>query len=135
MLKKLSAQKLNEIIEAAITEFAHNGREKASMKEIASASGVSVGVLYNYYENKDALYNAALEKCFENLKNVISINTHEAGSLTELFSRLVDTVYSYADEHSAYLPKRKLPSLQESSKHFRQQNTHSSLKGCRKKGK
>lgn len=103
MLKKLSAQKLNEIIEAAITEFAHNGREKASMKEIASASGVSVGVLYNYYENKDALYNAALEKCFENLKNVISINTHEAGSLTELFSRLVDTVYSYADEHSAYL--------------------------------
>ena len=103
MLKKLSAQKLEEIVEAAITEFAHKGREKASMKEIASASGVSVGVLYNYYENKDALYNAALEKCFENLKNVISINIHEAGSITGLFSRLVDTVYSYADEHSDYL--------------------------------
>ena len=103
MLKKLSDEKLNEIIEAAISEFAHNGKEKASMKEIACRCDVSVGVLYNYYENKDALYNAALEKCFNDMKKAISINIHEAGSLNELFDLLIDTVYSYADEHADYL--------------------------------
>lgn len=54
MLKKLTEEKLEEILEAGISEFAEFGLQKAGMNAIARRAGISVGVLYKYYENKDA---------------------------------------------------------------------------------
>ena len=46
MLKKLTEEKLSEILECGISEFAEHGFESASMKTIAQRAGISVGVLY-----------------------------------------------------------------------------------------
>lgn len=56
MLQKLDKNKISEILEAGIHEFASRGFERARMSEIAKSAGVSVGVLYKYYDNKDALF-------------------------------------------------------------------------------
>lgn len=61
MLRKLSEEKLIEILEVGSREFAEKGFDKASMKTIASNAGISVGVLYKYYANKDAFFSACLE--------------------------------------------------------------------------
>lgn len=71
MLKKLSDEKLNEILETGISEFAENGPDKANISAIARKSGVSVGVLYKYYRNKDALFEACLRHCLAELEAVI----------------------------------------------------------------
>ena len=46
MLKRLTEQKLEEILEAGISEFGERGLEQTSMNRIAARAEISVGVLY-----------------------------------------------------------------------------------------
>ncbi len=71
MFKKLTEQEMNTILEAGVAEFAEHGPDKASMHVIAQRSGVSVGVLYKYYENKDAFFEACLRHCLAELDCVL----------------------------------------------------------------
>lgn len=71
MFKKFTEQEMIAILEAGITEFAQNGPDKASMHTIAQRSGVSVGVLYKYYENKGAFFEACLRHCLSELDHVL----------------------------------------------------------------
>ena len=72
MLKKLSEEKINEILETGIVEFAENGPDKANINVIAQKSAVSVGVIYKYYKNKDELFLACLRHCLVTLEDAIS---------------------------------------------------------------
>ena len=56
MHEKLTEAKLAEILEAGIHEFAERGMEKASMASIAGRAGISVGVLYKYYSDKESFF-------------------------------------------------------------------------------
>lgn len=53
----------NKIIEAAIKEFGKGGYDGASLNQICD-SGISKGLLYHNFENKDAIYIACVESCF-----------------------------------------------------------------------
>ena len=46
MLKKLTEEKLDEILEAGISEFAENGLQQTGMNAIAHRAQISVGVQY-----------------------------------------------------------------------------------------
>ncbi len=59
MLKKLSDEKINEILEAGISEFASHGMDRANTNVIAKKAGVSVGVIYKYYNDKEGFFFAA----------------------------------------------------------------------------
>lgn len=56
------------ILESAEGEFARNGYAGASMNDISAAGGLSKGILYHYFETKEALYLACAEDCFAQLK-------------------------------------------------------------------
>jgi TetR/AcrR family transcriptional regulator len=49
------------ILEAAVQEFSSNGLAGARTEQIAEAAGVNKALLYYYFSNKQALYDAALE--------------------------------------------------------------------------
>jgi TetR/AcrR family transcriptional regulator len=49
------------ILEAAVQEFSANGLAGARTEQIAEAAGVNKALLYYYFSNKQALYDAALE--------------------------------------------------------------------------
>ena len=51
-----------KILDAARAGVATEGYAKLSMRQIARAVGCSVGTLYLYYENKDALYAALVDE-------------------------------------------------------------------------
>jgi len=61
MREKLSKQQQEAILDEGIRIFAASGYEKTRMSTIASAAGLSVGVLYRYYANKEALFDACLD--------------------------------------------------------------------------
>lgn len=61
MHEKLTPEQQQEILEAGIRVFANSGYEKARMQDIAAEAKLSVGVLYNYYANKETLFDACLE--------------------------------------------------------------------------
>jgi len=54
----------NKIISAAGKRFAHYGYGKTTMAEIAKDCDMSVGNLYRFYKNKEAIAAAGAEACF-----------------------------------------------------------------------
>ena len=51
------------ILQAAMEEFGTRSYQSASINTICNANGISKGLLYHNYENKDALYLACVERC------------------------------------------------------------------------
>ncbi|WPP48175.1 TetR/AcrR family transcriptional regulator [Catalinimonas niigatensis] len=50
----------NHIIETALELFSRNGYEKTSIREIAKAANISLGLMYNYFKSKEALLETIL---------------------------------------------------------------------------
>lgn len=55
--KNIDEGKKDRIINAALEEFAENGYEKASTNVIVRNAGISRGLLYHYFKDKEELYN------------------------------------------------------------------------------
>ena len=66
--ERLRAASRARIIEHALRLFAEHGYERTSVKMIAEAAGVSQGLLYNYFEGKDALLRAILEASMDDVR-------------------------------------------------------------------
>jgi AcrR family transcriptional regulator len=54
-----------QIVEAATRVFAQKGFRRATTREVAREAGISEGTIYNYFEDKDALLMAILERLNE----------------------------------------------------------------------
>ena len=65
------------ILAAALKEFGEKGYYGASLNTICSA-GISKGLLYHNFENKDAVYLACMERCFARLTEYL--RSQEIGS-------------------------------------------------------
>lgn len=96
MVQVLKEELKNSILEIARAEFIKNGYAKASMRSIAKKSNVSLSNIYNYFENKDAIFEAVVEptKCHldtirENLKTADS-NYLKFDKAAAYFDEIVD---------------------------------------------
>ncbi len=61
MAQFLKDEVKDKIKHSAVDVFTDKGFKKASIKEIAEQAQVTVGNVYRYYKNKDALYSAVIE--------------------------------------------------------------------------
>lgn len=102
MLKKLSEEKINEILETGIVEFAENGPDKANINLIAQKSGVSVGVIYKYYKNKDDLFLACLRHCLVALEDAISDALGGNDKILVRAEKLIRAVQRSAKKQGSY---------------------------------
>ncbi len=55
-------QRKQHILEAAIMKFTENGFDKTSLREIASAAGLTTGAIYHHFKNKDELFYHAVKE-------------------------------------------------------------------------
>jgi TetR/AcrR family transcriptional regulator len=53
-----------QILDAAEAEFAVTGLSAARTEAIAAKTGVTKAMIYYYFQNKEELYRAVLERCF-----------------------------------------------------------------------
>ena len=65
------AQTERRILDAAEALFAERGFEAASLREIARRAGIRQPGLYNYFESKEALYAAVLDRALAPLSEAI----------------------------------------------------------------
>ena len=78
MYKKLTDEQIQIIIDSGIAEFAHEGFVGANLSRIAKSAGVSVGVIYKYYEDKNSLFLACVHYGLETLSEVLNdVISHE----------------------------------------------------------
>lgn len=59
-----------QVLEAASECFRHNGFHGTSMAQISKAAGMSVGHIYHYFENKEAIIAAIVERDLLNLMTI-----------------------------------------------------------------
>ncbi len=63
--RDVSLERKTQILDAALRVFARKGFHKARMDDIAKKAGLSKGLLYWYFESKDALILALVKLLFE----------------------------------------------------------------------
>jgi AcrR family transcriptional regulator len=61
--KRLTSQRQEQILEAALLVFSRRGFDGATVPDIAREAGIAVGTIYNYYPSKRDLFVAAIAKC------------------------------------------------------------------------
>lgn len=64
-------QTVDAILQAASLVVSRDGYDKASTNRIAQEAGVSIGSLYQYFPNKEAVIHALVERHEERMHNVI----------------------------------------------------------------
>ena len=64
----LSIKKQDTIRNAALACFAKHGYEKASINDIAVAAGISKASIFQYFGNKQALYQYLFDYCAAQMK-------------------------------------------------------------------
>ena len=100
MATRLSAIARRDVIERAATEvFAERGYARAAMDEIARRSGVSVPVVYDHFESKQALYSRLLDRHFAELRAIWREHTARDLPLDRLLEQAVDAWLAYVESH------------------------------------
>ncbi len=91
MCPKVTSQHKQEvrgrIIQSAIECFSKNGFDRTRMDEISLLADLSKGTLYNYFDNKEDLFNAICEDSLDLLKI----------QLDQLFTKSRDDLISNAE--------------------------------------
>src|SRR2546430_10210997 len=60
-----------QILKAAMVCFAKHGFHQASMHDISAEAGISVGLIYRYFENKEAVISAMADRHKEEIGEVL----------------------------------------------------------------
>jgi len=103
MLKKLTEDKQRYILEIGISEFAEHGVDRASMGAIARKAGISVGVLYKYYADKDTFFDACLSRSLDELNDILRNIEAQDRHMISGAEAAVRAVQRCAREHRDYL--------------------------------
>jgi TetR/AcrR family transcriptional repressor of uid operon len=77
-----SADRRAQILEAALVCFAKRGFHQTSMHDISGEAGISVGLIYRYFENKEAVISAMADRHKEEISEVLE-RARQAPSLLE----------------------------------------------------
>jgi TetR/AcrR family transcriptional repressor of uid operon len=71
-----------QIMQAAIACFAKRGFHQASMHDISAEAGISVGLIYRYFENKEAVISAMADRHKQEIQDVLE-RARQAPTLLE----------------------------------------------------
>jgi len=84
-----------KILKAAVKEFKNNGYKNATMRKISNSSGIPIGNLYRYYQNKETLFNSIVADVYEELKDLFKTGMERDEQTVEgrslyFFNKLID---------------------------------------------
>jgi len=72
----------SQILDAALVCFAKRGFHQASMHDISAEAGISVGLIYRYFENKEAVISAMADRHKEEIGDMLE-RARQAQTLLE----------------------------------------------------
>jgi TetR/AcrR family transcriptional repressor of uid operon len=77
-----SLDRPTQILDAALVCFAKRGFHQTSMHDISTEAGISVGLIYRYFENKDAVISAMADRHKKEIQEVLE-RARQAPNLLE----------------------------------------------------
>ncbi len=93
------------LLNAASCVIAKAGYEAATMSEVATRAGASIGSLYQFFPNKEAVTQALCADYARQIEELWAPLGEDAKTLNlEAFvDRLIDVTIAFVDEHPAFL--------------------------------
>ncbi len=102
MYKRLDQAALDAILECGVDEFARCGFQPASVANVARAAGVSVGVIYKYFGDKQSLFLACVRHSLELLDATLREAVPEGADAETSIRALVPALIAAARQHGNY---------------------------------
>lgn len=94
-----TAPKLDRLLTVSAELMASHGFGQTSIRDVANASGFSLGGMYYYFKNKEDLLFLIQEKTFGSLLEIQEKTVADGGSASELLHRLVKNHLAYFISH------------------------------------
>src|SRR5437773_4086945 len=73
-----------QILDAAVACFAKRGFHQASMHDISAEAGISVGLIYLYFQNKEAVISAMADRHKQEIQEILERARQASGLLESL---------------------------------------------------
>jgi len=105
-VQKRGQQRVDAILDAAEMVFSEMGVEAATTNAIAERAGASVGSLYHFFPNKDAILSALAERYAETMQSVLQRERRIEEPwvpLDELFRGMIATFSQLDETHPGYM--------------------------------
>jgi len=90
----------NDIIDAAILQFARKGFVDAVISDVADEADVVVTAVYYHFSGKEELFSAAVNRVFQSISEVVAAarGDDEPGDRASL-DAVIDAVWNWIDDH------------------------------------
>ncbi|MDD4135537.1 MAG: TetR/AcrR family transcriptional regulator [Candidatus Shapirobacteria bacterium] len=99
--------KKEKIISAAISEFARDGFEKASIDAIALKAKVAKGTVFYHFKSKNELFEEIVTEAYKKLEKIVEKKIENLKTEREKIEKIieieVDFIHKYRDLFSVYL--------------------------------
>jgi AcrR family transcriptional regulator len=92
-------ERRRQLLDASVQVFTERRYDEVSMSEIAAAAGISKGLLYHYFTNKQELFRATLEDAARDI--AIRIEPDEDLPPAERVSASLDAYLDWIEAHEA----------------------------------
>jgi AcrR family transcriptional regulator len=105
-VQKRGQLRVEAILDAAEAVFGEMGVEAATTNAIAERAGASVGSLYHFFANKDAILSALVERFAESSMNILSTSRRIDEPwvpLQELFTGMIALFAAMDEAHPGYM--------------------------------
>ena len=90
--KVMREEKMTHIMDVALEHFANEGYYRTTISHIARHAGISKGLMYNYFESKEALLRAIVHKSVNEIYHNLDIDRdgYLSNEEFEIFIRMID---------------------------------------------
>lgn len=106
MYKKLDESAMELILETGIDEFAEKGLDRANINVIAKKAGVSVGVIYKYFGDKESFFIScvrhSLDLLDDVLKSAVAHQTDVETGIRCIVSALIEHAKAHSNHNAMY---------------------------------
>lgn len=85
-MQYLKEETEKKILQVALQEFLDKGFSDASMRNIATNAGVSLGNIYRYFQSKEQLFNALVEMPYSIVMNMDNLEALDGTAIDSLES-------------------------------------------------
>lgn len=93
---KISKEKQNIILEAALSEFAQFGFSEANINKIAERASVSVGSIYKYFNDKKNLYLTIINYTVDTLNEILNQIIDDNQDLFVTIEKIIAAIQKYS---------------------------------------
>lgn len=95
-------QSRQKIVSAALCEFSEKSYAEASLNTVCSSGGISKGIIYHYFKDKDELFLVCVRECFDALTAYIKASFVSGGSVEEDMQRYFNARLVFFDQNPLY---------------------------------